>query len=368
MVRVAAFTGGKSLSSARFRVRQYIKHLAQHGVELTELTTPLGMYPPALKAMRPFWALGSVATRIPGLIKSYSYDVTLLQRELLSTSVTLEPLTKRPRVLDVDDAIWLNRRGGFARRLAAMCDLVICGNEYVADYFSRWNNNITLLPTTVDTGKFAPKPKESARERSQKIIGWSGLSVGHSYLYRIEASLAQVLEQRPEVKLRIVSDRAPSFGLIPPGRWEYRKWSPENEAETLQDLTVGIMPLADTEWEKGKCSYKMLLYMACGVPVVVSPYGMNAKVLSLGDVGIGASNHDEWVAALLHLIENEETGRLMGERGRSVILHHFSLEAHAPVLASYLSGLAHQPLALVSGREGEANGCRQKATSSEQAS
>src|SRR6476620_8219137 len=128
MISVAAFTTGQNVPASRFRVRQYIPDLKLRGVELSEFYPRAGGYPPEQKWRRPFWAAASLADRVPDIARSFSYDVTLLQREMLSTFVTLEPLTKRPRVLDVDDAIWLNRDNSFARKLAGMSDSVICGN------------------------------------------------------------------------------------------------------------------------------------------------------------------------------------------------------------------------------------------------
>src|SRR5882724_6748799 len=132
MIKVVAFTAGRNVPGSRFRVRQYVQALRAHGVELQEHFPRSGSYPPAGKLIRPFWAMGSLASRLPGVLASHRHDVTLFQREMLSTLFTLEPFTKKPRVLDVDDAIWLNRRGSsFAPRLAEISDSVICGNSFL---------------------------------------------------------------------------------------------------------------------------------------------------------------------------------------------------------------------------------------------
>src|SRR5580704_6450641 len=140
MLRVIAYTGGHNAPARVPRVQYYIPHLRDLGIELTECPSRAGLYPPEeYKWMRPAWGLWNLADHVPAVVRSYNYDVTLLQREMLSTFVTLEPFTKRPRVLDVDDAIWVHRGGRFARRLAGLCDHVICGNNFLAQEFSRWN-------------------------------------------------------------------------------------------------------------------------------------------------------------------------------------------------------------------------------------
>jgi glycosyltransferase involved in cell wall biosynthesis len=330
-ISVAAFTGGKNVPSARFRVRQYIERLADEGVEVTEFAAPLGMYPPSNRLMRPLWGIATLATRLPGIMQSYRYDLTLLQREMLSTFVTLESLTMRPRVLDVDDAIWLHRGGKFAERLAQQCDGVICGNAFLAEQFSRWNSQVTVIPTAVDTNRYVPgQPVEAP------VIGWSGTSGGFKYLYSIELALVAVLERVPEAMLRIVSDTMPSFQKIPANRIEFIRWSPENEVHAIQGMAVGIMPLEDSLWERGKCSFKMLTYMACGIPVVVSPVGMNIEVLSHGFIGFGAQTIDDWVSTLLLLLGDIEQRIEMGQKGRQTALDKYSVNFVAPKLAATL--------------------------------
>src|SRR5947209_7649629 len=124
-LKVAAYTGGMSVPSARFRVRQYIPTLKTLGIEVRESWAKLGSYPPASKALRPLWGMAAICERAVSAARSFSSDVTLLQREMLSTFVTAERFTRSPRILDVDDAIWLYGDGSFARRLAGLSELVI---------------------------------------------------------------------------------------------------------------------------------------------------------------------------------------------------------------------------------------------------
>ena len=349
MLKVIACTGGHKAPSRVPRVQQYISYLKTLGIDMRECPSRAGLYPPEQnKFVRPAWALWNLVDHVPAVIRSHNYDVCLLQREMLSTLVTLEPLTKRPRILDVDDAIWVHRGGGFARRLAALCDHVICGNRFLAEQFSQWNPNVSILPTAVDTRRFTPRSHDDKRARP--VIGWLGLSSGFSYLYAIESALREVLLRHPDAILRIVSDQTPCFHLLPAEQLECLTYVREQEVRQIQGMTVGIMPLDDSVVSRGKCSFKMLLYMACGIPVVVSPFGMNVEVLQNGEVGFGARNSSEWVESLEMLLNNPDLAARLGKAGRAAVEQHYSVEVLAPRLAETLFAVAKgyrpQPLSV----------------------
>ena len=311
-LNVAALTSGRNVPSARFRVRQLIPALQKNGVYMHEFIPRVSKYPPATKWLRPLWGGAALAARIPAVMATHGYDVVFLQRELVSTFLTLEFFTKRPRVLDVDDAIFLYRRGHFVERLAHQCDLIVCGNDY---------------------------PKKVTDDVRCDVIGWTGTSSNFKYLYEIESALATVLKACPDVILRVIADIKPTFRSIPERRINFIRWSPENEVKGIQSMSIGIMPLTDSAWARGKCSFKMLQYMACGVPVVVSPVGMNLQVLSLGAVGLGASNQNEWIEALVGLLVNEKQRVAMGINGRSIVEERFSIQVVAPCLGACLRDL-----------------------------
>lgn len=329
-MKVAAFTQGRNIPSTRFRLRQYIPLLQQVGIEVTEFSALFGAYPPRATLLRPPWAMATLASRLPALLRSYRYDVTFLQRELLSTTVTLEPLLHCPRILDVDDAIWAHPRGRFAAHLAQQCDSVICGNRFLAEYFSEWNHNITIIPTGVDTIRFHPRQTTVADETV--IIGWSGTSANFDYLLTIEPALKHLLQTEPTLHFRVVADMPPKLTALPPHQYEFIRWTPETETIAIQGMDIGIMPLADTIFARGKCSYKMLLYMACALPVVVSPVGMNREVLALDTVGYSATSLDEWIDGLRKLAQDSSLRQRMGNAGRRIAEQYFSL----PVITAQL--------------------------------
>jgi len=337
MLSVAAYTSGIDVPSARFRVRQYVSQLADHGVELTEFVSQCGKYPPPKIWRRPVWVLQRMREAMVQAWPSRRYDLVLFQRELLSTFLTVEPLYGRPRVLDVDDAIWLHRRGSFALRLARLCDAVVCGNKYLAAYFSEAGLKTYILPTGVDTQRFVPKATGTT---DRAMIGGSGSSGNRCFLEGLDGALTVVLKRHPHARLRVICDQVPRFDHVPVEAIEYIPWAPCVEASALQDLTVGLMPLADSEWARGKCAFKMLTYMACGIPVVVSPVGMNEEVLAQADVGLAARDDHEWVDAIDSLLSQRARAINMGMNGRRLVESQYSISVLSPRLALILREVA----------------------------
>jgi glycosyltransferase involved in cell wall biosynthesis len=227
-------------------------------------------------------------------------------------------------VLDVDDAVWLNTGGHRARDLAMASDLIVCGNTFLANHFSHWNSNVTVIPTAVNTAWY--RPRHAGITGSTLIMGWTGTSGNFPFLYAIEGALIRVFEHCGQAKLLVVADRPPQFKLLPASRIEFEHWTPRTEQAAFDRMSIGLMPLADTDWCNGKCSYKMLCYMAAGLPVVVTAAGMNRQVLALGEVGLSADSEREWVDALIALLDNPRLRRNMGAAGRAVVEERFSLK------------------------------------------
>lgn len=337
-IQVAAISGSRNSPSARFRMGQMVRPLSQHGVAVTYYPAPVSSYPPQQHWLRPFWGGLALLGRVPAVCGSWKADVTWMSREMISTLVTLEPLTKNPRVLDVDDAIWLHRGGRAARVLAEHSEMIIAGNEFLAEWFSHYNKRVVVIPTAVDTERF--QPRFSLNVTEPVVIGWSGSSSNLKYLYAIEPALAQVLKENPTVRLRVVADCRPKFKQIPLQQVEFVPWNPQNEVQTIQEMSIGIMPLEDSDWTRGKCSYKMLLYMACGIPVVVSPVGMNNKLLQEGSIGLAARTLSDWQEALTYLLGAPDIRYHWGMRGCQLCRTHYSLHTLAPRLAAHLKEVA----------------------------
>src|ERR1700677_3643671 len=191
-MRVAAYTGGVMVPSARARVRQYIGPLDRLGIAGREYPLPWGNILPRPFALRPLWIAATGVSRTATLTCSWKADITWISRQLLPAFAPLQAMAKRPMILDVDDAVWLNTGGHRARELARDSEMVVCGNSFLADQYSRWNRNVTIIPTAVNTSWYRPRrPWESA---SALVLGWTGTSGNFPFLYSIEGALLRVLQ------------------------------------------------------------------------------------------------------------------------------------------------------------------------------
>lgn len=354
-MRIAALTSGLQTPSTRFRIRQHIAPLADLGVSVDEYRPFVGndaerfllslrpkgtrirqlpfLYPPyfGLLALR-------VAARVPGVAATWRHDVTWLERGLCGGWPTLEKLLRKPMVLDVDDAVWLAPPFGARQmqRTAERADVVMVCNAFLGDWFGRFCQRVEFVPTSVDGDVFFPAERP---ERSSFIVGWTGTSGNFGYLVMIQDELAKFLRHAPAARLRIVADAYPEDLNLPPERIEFIQWSEAKEAASVQGMDVGIMPLPDDAWSKGKCAFKVIQYMACGLPVVASPVGMTADVLARGEIGLAARTKEEWLDALVFLYERRADATRLGASGRATFLEHYSRVAATRRIAQIFRSL-----------------------------
>ena len=322
-MKIIAFTPGLTVPSARFRVRQFIEPLSADDIEITEV--PAATYPDAATGSRLMWAAERMKQLASAPARSRFFDGVLFQRELYPGFATVERWTRKPRLLDVDDAIHLNGGGRAARQIASICDRVVAGNAWLAEQYRRWNRDVVVLPTAVDTSVY--RPADGQTDADEIALGWIGTSSNFVYLAEIEDALARAMELLPALSLKIVADRAPELPKLDPARWRFVAWNETREVAEIQSMDIGLMPLSTGrlgDWALGKCSFKMLQYMACGLPVVVSDVGMNAEVLAKGKVGIGLRNGDSWVDAICDLAQSDKLRREMGAAGRAVVERNYS--------------------------------------------
>lgn len=302
------------------------------GLDVSESTSHFGAYAPASRIYRPAWLAATVAESLTRTLRANRYDLRFLQRNLTATLCTWEPLLRKPFVFDVDDAIFLGPRGASADRIAHFASLTICGNNFLANHFSR-HGPVVVLPTAVDSNRFVPR---AVPPNSRPVIGWSGSSSGFKYLYGIEPAIKNLLHKRPDVLFKVVSDKVPIFKNLPLDQVVYEQWSPDREVAVLHEFTVGIMPLEDDLWARGKCSFKMLTYMSVGMPVVVSPVGMNLEILDQGPCGFAAKTSDDWVDAISTLLSDTALACQMGRSGRQIVEDRYARNVIAPQLVKLL--------------------------------
>jgi glycosyltransferase involved in cell wall biosynthesis len=272
-------------------------------------------------------------------------DLLLVHRELypLGRGASVRPRFAGPLVYDYDDAMFLPQREGRGllrrledldgpRRLMEASDVVLAGNAFLADYARRHARRVVLLPTCIDTERFAPRPV-AAGAPARPVVGWIGSHSTTKYLH----SLSRVLEAaatRAPFRLYVVGAASPvrAAGLD----LHHTDWSLAREAEDFARCDVGIYPLWRDEWSEGKCGFKAIEFMACGVPVVAAAVGANRDIITDGVDGFLASTDDEWVEKLARLVRDPELRRRMGASARRAIEERFSLTAQAPVLLGAL--------------------------------
>ncbi len=329
---VVALTQGANVPSSRFRWQQHRAALEAEGLACCELPSRWTAYAPASRLARPLWLGATGLDSLQRVIRARGARLRFLQRNLVATLESFEPLLAKPFVFDVDDAIFLGRGGANADRIARRAALTICGNAFLAEHFGKLGP-VTILPTAVDAERFRPEP---ALASADPVLVWTGSSGGLHYLQGIEPALAEVLRRHPRARLRVVADRAPSLPALPAAQVEFVAWSPQTEVTALQSSTIGLMPLEDDLWARGKCSFKMLTCMAVGLPVVVSPVGMNAELLAQAACGLGARHRDDWVGMLDTLIADPAQAATMGRAGRALVVERYDRRVVGAGLARVL--------------------------------
>jgi glycosyltransferase involved in cell wall biosynthesis len=344
VIRVAALTSGRITPSSRFRVRQQLAPLSNQGFDVREFIPRIEKHQElpgswvrpkgevATRGMYGVLSLAKLATRIPGIAASWTHDLTWLERELFAGRATLERFLKRPLVFDVDDAIWLPglEAAEGAASIARRASAVIAGNAYLAEWFVRHNPNVHIVNTGIDTDRFAPSIDTPPR---RFVVGWIGSSSNFRYLLSIEDALTRFLSES-DAELVVVANKPSPLKRIREDRLRFLPWSEESEVGSIHEMDVGIMPLIEEDWARGKCGFKMLQYMACGLPVVASPVGLNSEILSMADIGFSARTGQEWSAALCELYRNREQARMMGQTGRELVVRHFNRAVIAEKLAA----------------------------------
>lgn len=332
-ITTVALTGKINNPASFFRIRQHIPTLAREGIRVCDyMAAGYKWYRPSILKAIP---------RIPAVIASYKADIVWVGKSLIRGYETFERLLKRPRVLDADDAIWLTFPFGRLAmpHIARGMDAIIAGNKFIADWFSRYCRNVHIVPTAVDLSRYHPRP-ESSILKNKFVIGWTGLAVNYKYLNLIERPINHFLQDHPDAEMLVIAERKWDSRLIAPERINFVPWSRDTEATALHGASVGIMPLTDEPWSRGKCAFKMLQYMAVGLPVVVSPVGMNNEVLEQGKVGLAADSENDWYEALDTLYKNSSQQLELGKNGRELVEKYYSADIISKTLAGILKKYA----------------------------
>jgi glycosyltransferase involved in cell wall biosynthesis len=243
-------------------------------------------------------------------------------------------------VFDFDDAIYLpdaSPANAWTRRLKgrgkveALCRMsrhVTVGNVVLAEFASRHAAAVTVLPSTIDTDLYRVLP---GVRNARPVVGWTGSETTVPHLLALAHALRR-LRRNVDFELHVVGGTvaidAVDVRCIP--------WTAAGEVDDLRPMDVGLMPLPDDEWSRGKCGMKALQYMALGKPAVVSPIGANAEIIQDGLNGFHARNEDEWVDRLARLLSDPALRARLGAAARITVERSYSAEVHVPRLATVL--------------------------------
>ena len=275
-------------------------------------------------------------------------DVTVLhQIKLSALEARLFAAFSRRRVFDVDDAIYVRkpRRLGEPpdtspwrrRKFDATCrwvDAVAAGNEVLAGVARASAREVAILPTSVEPAAYRPT---TAGPADPPTIVWIGSPENLVYLEMIRPALARLTARHPTLKVRVICSRFPDWPEI---AVERVPWSAATEAQALAGAHIGVMPLTDDEWARGKCAFKLLQYMAASLPCVASPVGANTEAVIDGVSGLHARTAEEWEAALERLIESPDTRRRFGAAGRARVESRFAMQSYRTRYLELLTRLA----------------------------
>jgi hypothetical protein len=338
----------------RFRIEQWEEVLAELGIDCTYVP----FADPAL--MRILFSPGHTLAKAQGVVRGWIRqsrelrrlprpDVALVFR---AASLAGPPMLERrlvrqgiPFVMDFDDAIfvlhstkanrwfsWLK----FPRKTQTLCRLsshVTVGNAYLQEWALSHNPRVSIIPSSVDLSRFPVKPRQAS---PVVTVGWTGSHTSQTYLEAETPMLKRFLLANPCARLRVHSDRPPSMPDVP---HEWRPWSRETEAAEISTFDIGIMPMPNDAWSRGKCSMKALLYMAASSTAVCSAVGHNLEVIESGVNGILASNENDWVEGLTRLVEDRALRARLGQAGRRTVEQRFSRETCARAFSDVVRGL-----------------------------
>jgi glycosyltransferase involved in cell wall biosynthesis len=349
-------------AGCRFRIAQYIPYLEAHGFEVTLsalFTTDFFrlVYKRGRIARKAISFAGLSLKRLAVLRDVSRYDVVFIYREIFPIGPALvERLlamrSRPPVVFDFDDAIFLPSVSDANRLIAALkfpskvgsiirhSDHVVAGNDYLASYARRFNDAVTTIPTGVDTTKFVPRAGRAAESGQPLVVGWIGSPTTVPYILGL-ASVLQRAAERHAFVLRVSGAGEP---LQMPGvNVDNPTWTLDQEIRLFNTCDIGVYPLDDDEWSKGKCGFKAIEFMACGVPVVAAAVGVNREIIEDGVNGFLASSPDEWVEKLGRLLSDPALRARFAEAGRRTVEARYSLQVNAPRMADILRRTATRP-------------------------
>jgi len=329
----------------RYRLEQWEPLLRERGVDITfapfeDEDLHALLYQPGMMKKKLQLVTRGLGRRLSLVRKAKQYDLVYILREaaLLGPPVFERLIAQSgvPVVFDFDDAIFVSYRSPsngylsylkFASKTKTICRIashVMVGNPYLAEYARQVNDRVTVIPTTIDTEKY--RVPERREKSGPLVIGWTGSHSTVQHLDTMRGALKKLAE-RESFRLRVIG--TPAYECAPV-EVEAMRWRADTELEDLSEIDIGMMPLPDDRWSKGKCGLKALQFMALGIPTICSPVGVNTDIIQDGQNGFIAGTEDEWVEKLSRLLRSAELRRRLGDAGRATVEEQYSAITQTP--------------------------------------
>lgn len=343
--------------NVRFRLECYLHYLEKSGIQYRIRSFSSDcfysiLYQRGFFLRKCFHTLCGYAARFFHFLESLQYDVICVLREVTPLGPAISPYLWRffgKRVIfDFDDAIYLNhisqvnQMAAFlkfprkTRSFVQMSQRVIAGNQHLAEYACQYSPSVVVIPTPIDTDKYTPLSRYLPKIEvgsTELCVGWSGSWTTLPHFYLVKEALKELVARLPLLRIKAFGTRVAHIeGLS----IEALDWSLESELEQLRSFDIGIMPLPDDEWSRGKCGFKLLMYMALGIPTVSSPVGVNTEIIKDGVNGFLAANEKEWIEKLSRLIEDSNLRRHLAETARKTVEERYSVLKWAPEFVKVL--------------------------------
>ncbi|MCB0770455.1 MAG: glycosyltransferase family 4 protein [Flavobacteriales bacterium] len=329
--------------SQRYRFEQFVPYWERHGFSfhyawLIDAEDDRRFYSPGQLSAKARIFMKSWKRRQEHVRMAKDFDLVMVQREAFMTGSTrferALAATGVPLIYDFDDAIWHmdvsegNRKlrwlkdPGKTARIIRLADLVIAGNAFLADHAKKYSTRVETIPTVIDTDRYRPTAKIST---GPVVIGWTGSHTSMAHLKQVLPMLKAVYaEWGDRIRFRVISDRDFDGEGLPV---ENIRWSSATEAEDLAAIDIGIMPLPNDVWSRGKCGFKGLQYMAMAKAVVLSRVGVNPSIVQEGVNGLLAGDQDEWLLKLGQLIADPDLRQRIGQAARTTVEEHYSVRS-----------------------------------------
>jgi glycosyltransferase involved in cell wall biosynthesis len=328
--------------SQRFRFEQYLGFLAEQGISydyepFISAATWRILHLPGHFLPKALGILGAFGRRLALLMRLRRYDFVFIHREASHIGPPIfewlmAHIFRKKIIYDFDDAIWLPNYSehnaafhrlkmyGKIRWILRWTHRVAAGNAYLAEFARPYQPRVTVLPTTIDTEHHHSRVKDFGQP-GPLVIGWTGTLTTIRYLLPLLPVIGE-LEKEHDFVFEVIANEDPQFPLR---SFRFRRWQKATEIDDLLRFSVGLMPLEDDQWAKGKCGFKALQYMALGIPPLVSPVGVNTEIVEHGRNGFICHTPEQWRDSIVQLLQNPQLSAQLGQAARQTVVDRYSV-------------------------------------------